>query len=144
MKNFSNSILVFGLLALAASAAEVVPEEQVLRAQAERIAVVQKISEPTLAIIDTAGQGLGSGVVISADGYALTNFHVASPCGPAMKCGMTNGQLYDAVIVGMDPTGKSKKLEELNKYAPWLSLSRPSTDASEVLSKSWKLPSALE
>ena len=105
MKNFCNSILVFGLLALAASAAEGVPEEQVLRAQAERIAVVQKISEPTLAIIDSAGQGLGSGVVISADGYALTNFHVASPCGPAMKCGMTYGQLYDAVIVGMDPTG---------------------------------------
>jgi len=105
VKIFSYSILGLGLLALAAGAAEAVPEEKVLRAQADRIAVVRKIVEPTLAIIDTTGQGVGSGVVISADGYALTNFHVSSPCGPAMKCGMTNGQLYDAVIVGMDPTG---------------------------------------
>ena len=51
------------------------------------------------------GQGGGSGVVISADGYALTNFHVVHPCGNAMKCGMSDGRVYDAVIVGLDPTG---------------------------------------
>ena len=51
------------------------------------------------------GQGGGSGVVISADGYALTNFHVAQPCGNAMKCGLADGRVYDAVIVGLDPTG---------------------------------------
>ncbi len=48
--------------------------------------------------------GGGSGVIISPDGYALTNFHVVQPCGPAMKCGVS-GKLYDAVIVGMDPVG---------------------------------------
>ncbi|MDR1479879.1 MAG: trypsin-like peptidase domain-containing protein [Planctomycetaceae bacterium] len=55
---------------------------------------------------DPSGQaGGGSGVVISPDGYAITNFHVVQPCGPAMKCGMADGKLYDAVIVGLDPVG---------------------------------------
>ncbi len=54
--------------------------------------------------------GGGSGVVISADGYALTNFHVVQPCGPAMKCALwdgtgAEGTLYDAVVVGLDPVG---------------------------------------
>jgi len=49
--------------------------------------------------------GGGSGVVISPDGYAVTNFHVVQPCGPAMKCAMADGNLYDAVIVGLDPVG---------------------------------------
>ena len=30
------------------------------------------------------------------NGYALTNYHVAKPCGNAMKCGMADGRLYDA------------------------------------------------
>ncbi|MDR2170166.1 MAG: trypsin-like peptidase domain-containing protein [Planctomycetaceae bacterium] len=55
---------------------------------------------------DPAGQaGGGSGVVISPDGYAITNFHVVQPCGPSMKCGMADGKLYDAVLVGLDPVG---------------------------------------
>ncbi len=44
-------------------------------------------------------------MVISPDGYALTNFHVAFPCNGFMKCGMPDGRVYDAVIVGIDPTG---------------------------------------
>ncbi|MDR2344539.1 MAG: trypsin-like peptidase domain-containing protein [Planctomycetaceae bacterium] len=55
---------------------------------------------------DPSGQaGGGSGVVISPDGFAVTNFHVVQPCGPSMKCGMADGKLYDAVIVGLDPVG---------------------------------------
>jgi len=49
--------------------------------------------------------GGGSGVLISPDGYALTNFHVVQPAGVAMKCGLADGRLYDAVLVGLDPTG---------------------------------------
>ena len=44
-------------------------------------------------------------MVISPDGFALTNFHVVQPCGAAMKCGMADGKIYDAVVVGIDPTG---------------------------------------
>ncbi|MDR0704334.1 MAG: trypsin-like peptidase domain-containing protein [Planctomycetaceae bacterium] len=59
--------------------------------------------------------GGGSGVVISPDGYALTNFHVVQPCGPAMKCGMADGQLYDAVVVGLDPVGDLALIKLLNR-----------------------------
>ena len=79
--------------------------QAVLDAEAERIAVIERAKDPALAIFATSGAGGGSGVVISPDGYALTNFHVVKPCGHAMKCGMPDGKLYDAVIVGVDPTG---------------------------------------
>jgi serine protease Do len=81
------------------------PGEAVLKAEAERIAVMERVKDSVLAIFAASGRGGGSGVVISPDGYALTNFHVVKPCGNAMKCGMADGQLYDAVIVGLDPTG---------------------------------------
>ena len=81
------------------------PDAAVLAAQAQRVETIARISRPTIAIFDREGQGGGSGVIISADGYALTNFHVASPSGPAMKCGLNDGRLVDAVVVGLDPGG---------------------------------------
>jgi S1-C subfamily serine protease len=81
------------------------PDEAVLAAENRRVATIKRISQPTLAIFDSKGQGGGSGVLISADGYALTNFHVVAPTGPAMKCGLADGRLVDAVLVGLDPGG---------------------------------------
>jgi serine protease Do len=91
------------IAASGARAAE--PPAEVLAAESHRIEVMSKARGSVLAIFDPAGQGGGSGVVISADGYALSNFHVTHPCGNAMKCGMSDGHVYDAVIVGLDPTG---------------------------------------
>jgi serine protease Do len=81
------------------------PDPEVLAAEAARVETIERISRPTIAIFDSQGQGGGSGVVISPDGYALTNFHVAGPTGPAMKCGLSDGRLVDAVLVGLDPGG---------------------------------------
>ena len=78
-------------------------QEDVIRAEAERIEVVARASASAIAVM--GGGGGGSGVVISADGYALSNFHVTQAAGTALKCGMPDGKLYDAVIVGIDPTG---------------------------------------
>jgi serine protease Do len=98
---------LFCTAALAAGgvAARAEPDPAVLEAEAARIAAMDRAKDSVLAVFSPTGQGGGSGVVISPDGYALTNFHVAKPCGNAMKCGMADGNVYDAVIVGVDPTG---------------------------------------
>ena len=85
--------------------AETPPAEAVLAAERARIEAIERASAATVAVFDGSGQGGGSAVLISPDGFALTNFHVTAPCGPAMKCGLPDGMLYDAVIVGIDPVG---------------------------------------
>jgi S1-C subfamily serine protease len=104
----SKTTRLLGALALAlvpATAAWAQVDPQVLEAEAARVAVVERACQATVAIFAKGGQGGGSGVVISSDGFALSNFHVTHEVGVGMKCGMSDGQLYDAVIVGLDPTG---------------------------------------
>ena len=106
MRNgFATTGWILLLLAVAVRPAWAEVPAEVLEAEAARVAVVERISTCTLAVFGAGGGGGGSGVIISSDGYALTNFHVAQPSGDAMKCGMNDGELYDAVIVGIDPTG---------------------------------------
>jgi serine protease Do len=89
--------------ASAATAAEV--PQPVLAAEQQRIAAIAKATRSAVAVFANDGNGGGSGVVISPDGYALTNFHVVQPAGSYMKCSMSDGNLYEAVIVGIDPVG---------------------------------------
>lgn len=77
----------------------------VLKTQQERIAGVEKAKRSAVSVFANGGNGGGSGVVVTPDGYALTNFHVVKPAGNFMKCSMPDGVLYDAVIVGIDPVG---------------------------------------
>src|SRR5262245_49767005 len=71
---------------LAARAQQV--DNLILKAEAERVAVVEKIKPTVVAVFARGGQGGGSGVLISEDGYALTNYHVTAPAGPLMQCGL--------------------------------------------------------
>jgi S1-C subfamily serine protease len=108
IRNPKSALIVAGLLALIlvpafAIAAE--PDAVVLAAEQQRAETVARISKATIAIFDPNGQGGGSGVIISPDGYALTNFHVAGSTGAAMKCGLSDGRFLDAVLVGLDPSG---------------------------------------
>lgn len=96
-------VLQFALFNLQSFAAD--PDPAVLAAEQSRVEVIERISKPTIAIFSADGNGGGSGVVISADGYALTNFHVAAPTGAAMKVGLSDGRFVDAVLVGLDPGG---------------------------------------
>ena len=73
--------------------------------ESSRIAAIEKAIRPTVAVFGNGGEGGGSGVVITTDGYALTNFHVTSPFGTNMRCGMSDGKIYPAVLVGVDATG---------------------------------------
>ncbi len=93
------------LLLLAPAALAVSVDDAVLQAQAQRVAMLERARSTAVAIFAASGQGGGSGVVITPDGYALSNFHVTKGAGDAMKCGMADGRIYDAVIVGIDPVG---------------------------------------
>ena len=72
------------------------------------LAVIDRAMQSVVAIFPASldePAGGGAGVVITPDGYAVTNFHVVQPCGPAMKGAMADGHLYDTVLVGLDPVG---------------------------------------
>jgi S1-C subfamily serine protease len=69
------------------------------------VETIERVAPTVVAVFAKGGAGGGSGVLISKDGFALTNFHVVSGLGPFMKCGLNDGVLYDAVLVGIDPTG---------------------------------------
>jgi serine protease Do len=107
--------IVPGLLVLGAFAAPgiTVPEAAVRaadvpatvrEAEATRVATVARIAPAVLAVYQRSTPGGGSGVLITHDGYALTNFHVVGE-DQFFKCGLNDGNLYDAVLVGVDPTG---------------------------------------
>ncbi|MFG0239550.1 MAG: S1C family serine protease, partial [Gimesia chilikensis] len=103
---FVCALLIISLLCQAPGSADTSNvDPAVLAAQKQRIDVIKAVSPSVVAIFGGAGDGGGSGVLVTPDGYALTNFHVVSGAGNFMKCGLNDGKLYDAVIVSIDPTG---------------------------------------
>ncbi len=90
-------------------------DQAVLAAETQRIETIAKASAATLAVFAKSGNDGGSGVVISPDGFALTNFHVTSGNGNWLRCGMNDGKLYDAVLVGLDPVGDVALLKLLGR-----------------------------
>ncbi|WP_231742350.1 S1C family serine protease [Stieleria varia] len=85
--------------------AEITLDPLVQSAEQERIAAINVARPSAVSVFVPGGGGGGSGVLISPDGYALTNFHVTSPAGTFMRCGLSDGNIYDAVLVGIDPVG---------------------------------------
>src|SRR5437588_617072 len=81
----------------------------------KRIAAIKKVQPAVVAIFAAGGQGGGSGVLISDDGYALTNFHVVEGSGPVMQCGLSDGNYYDGVLVGTDKVGDVSLIKLLPK-----------------------------
>jgi serine protease Do len=87
-------------------------DPRLLKMEKDRIEVIKKV-QPSVVAVLTGG---GSGVLISADGYALTNFHVTEAArGPVMKCGLPDGLVYDAVLVGLDKVGDVALIKLLPK-----------------------------
>lgn len=122
-RRFSLALLTITALSTVKSPLRAEPAAAVLQAEQQRIDAMAQAAATTVAVFDSKGEGGGSGVVISPDGYALTNFHVTAPCGPAMKCGMSDGNVYDAVIVGIDPVGDVALIQLLGRddfpHAKW-------------------------
>ena len=107
-------LIVMGIVGHSEAIAQL--SREVRRAEADRIAAISGAIPAAICVFSPDNdEGAGSGVVISPDGFALSNFHVTSPCGDYMRCGMADGRLYDAVIVGIDPTGDVALLQLLGR-----------------------------
>ncbi|MGY1550930.1 S1C family serine protease [Microbacterium sp. A588] len=101
----------------------------------ETTAIATKVL-PSVVTIEAAGQsesGSGSGVILSEDGYVLTNTHVVTLGGAsgdaAIRVTTSDGHLYDASIVGTDPIYDLAviKLEDAEDLSPIAF-----TDSSEI------------
>lgn len=99
-----SSFLLFLSFWLNASC-DVCAQQTLMQREEARVETIRRISPSVVCVMASNGEGGGSGVLISADGFAISNYHVTSGSGSFMKCGLDNGKLYDAVIVGIDPTG---------------------------------------
>lgn len=66
-------------------------------------------------------QGLGSGTIISSDGYILTNDHVAGN-GVKIIITMTDGTQHEAKIIGTDQTSDITLLKIDTKNLPYVEL----------------------
>ncbi|MDM4016130.1 S1C family serine protease [Roseiconus lacunae] len=80
-----------------------------------RVEAVERAMPSAVCVFVPGGGGGGSGVLISPEGYALTNFHVTSPAGTFMRCGLSDGRVYDAVLVGLDPVGDLAMIKLLGR-----------------------------
>lgn len=109
------SMLTVGLMGATQAADGLQVDPDVLAAQQQRVQVMQKAASATVAIFGLDGGGGGSGVLVTPDGYALTNYHVSSACGDHMRCGLNDGEVYDAVIVGVDAVGDLSLIKLLGR-----------------------------
>jgi serine protease Do len=95
-------------------------DPKVMKIEADRIAAIDKVRPAVVSVFSPGGQGGGSGVLIDDKGYVLTNFHVVAGRGPAganphMQCGLSDGVLYDSVLVGIDKVGDVAMIRLLPK-----------------------------
>ena len=77
-----------------------------MQAEQQRIEVMQRAADSTVAIFDSTGRRWWLGRD-HLRGWLCTDqlSRDSAPCGAAMKCGLNDGEVYDAVIVGIDPVG---------------------------------------
>ncbi len=89
-------------------------------------AVAVKAADSVVTISVKSGKqgGTGSGVVLSKDGYVLTNTHVVTLDGatssPTVQVQTSDGRLLDAEIVGTDPIADLAviKVKDVDNLAP--------------------------
>src|SRR6516165_7180697 len=130
-------ISAIGAVALSGSAQEV--DQAVKAAEAKRIAAIEKARPSVVAIFGPGGQGGGSGVLIDKDGYALTNFHVVEGAGNVMQCGLPDGVLYDATLVGLDKVGDVALIKLLPQKAGQVFPYATMGDSDKVKAGDWSM-----
>ncbi|MFF2369736.1 S1C family serine protease [Agromyces sp. NPDC058110] len=75
--------------------------------QITAVAAKASPSVVTISVSGSSAAGTGSGIILSDDGYVLTNTHVVTLDGeiadPAIQVKTSDGHLYAATVVGTDP-----------------------------------------
>ncbi|MGI9823890.1 S1C family serine protease [Agromyces sp. Marseille-Q5079] len=75
--------------------------------QITAVAAKASPSVVTISVSGSNGAGTGSGIILSDDGYVLTNTHVVTLDGeiadPSIQVKTADGHLYAATVVGTDP-----------------------------------------
>ena len=79
-------------------------------------------------------QSLGSGFIISPDGYIITNDHVAGRASKIVVT-MTDGEKYDAEIIGSDATADVALLKIKGKNLPYIKLG----NSDDVMVGEWAI-----
>ncbi len=73
-----------------------------LQSDTEKVAAAVKASVVEITSVSNAGEGIGSGDIISSDGYIVTNDHVVDGF-TSYTVKLSNGTSYNASLVGADP-----------------------------------------
>jgi len=112
-----------GTNARSASAQSVVIQDPKTATTATAAAAKAAPSVVTIYVANSSGSGSGSGVVLTEDGYVLTNNHVVtldSSGAGTVQVRTADGTLYDAKIVGTDPSSDLAvvKLDGVNGLTP--------------------------
>ncbi|MBI5850991.1 MAG: trypsin-like peptidase domain-containing protein [Planctomycetes bacterium] len=95
---------------------------RVRAAERERVAVMARVAPAVCSVMPLDAPGGGSGVVIDAHGFVVTNFHcVGKPDVKRMKIGLPDGRLYQADVLGVDPGSDLAVLllDPRDDNAPW-------------------------
>jgi len=75
--------------------------------QITAVAAKASPSVVTISVAGDQGAGTGSGIILSEDGYVLTNTHVVTLDGatgnPTIQVKTNDGHLYEAELIGTDP-----------------------------------------
>ena len=91
----------------AGSAQNIVVNDSESVNQITAVAAKASPSVVTISVAGDQGAGTGSGIILSEDGYVLTNTHVVTLDGatgdPTIQVKTNDGHLYEAELIGTDP-----------------------------------------
>ena len=85
-------------------------------------------------VVQRPVKGLGSGAIISPDGYILTNDHVAGNASKIIVT-MTNGKQYDATVIGTDHVSDICLLKIEGENLPYI----PLAESNEIIIGEWAI-----
>ncbi len=133
-------LIMAGALLSAASAVATASDADLLQRVAAReqarVELIQRLVPTVISVfrvdsdLDNLAPGSGSGVIISPDGYALSNFHVTETT-RNLRIGRVGGKTYAAKLLGLDRTGDIALLKiETDEELPYVPLG--SSDELEV------------